>query len=138
MKPLEELLQGLSSEQLQEFADAVLYLTEKAGGDGSMPEQGGVGGLLNSLSPAVRERFALLSNVLETPRVAPFAPKLSERDHARSFGFDPDTTELLKAALDGQEVAGRVQSRMGTDADRPPEPLTRRDQIAAAFDAVQP
>jgi hypothetical protein len=131
--PLAELLNGLSRPQLEEFADAVDYLTSLSQ-TGHVPERGGIGEIMNRLSPAVRERFDLLSQVMETPRVQPFAPKLSEADHANAMGFDPDLSQTVKAAMDGQYVAGKLQQRMGTDAQRKPDPISRRDQVAAAWE----
>jgi hypothetical protein len=96
MKPLDALVEGLTLAEKHEFANAIHYLDERMDNDnGRMPE-GGIGQLLNSLSPNVREKFQLLSQTLETPRVAPFAPKLSERDYADALGLDADRTELVK------------------------------------------
>jgi len=132
--PLEQLVQGLTKPELQEFVSAVQYLSESAD-RGGMPEEGGVSGVLNKLSPKVRERFMLLSNVMETPRVAPFTPKMSEADHANAFGFDPNNATLVKAALDGNEVNQRLIERLG-GADRPSTaPPTRRELIEQAMDA---
>ena len=129
--PLEQLVQGLTKPELQEFVSAVQYLSESAD-RGGMPEEGGVSGVLNRLSPNVRERFMLLSNVMETPRVAPFTPKMSEADHADAFGLDPDNAMLVKSALDGNEVAAKLTERMG-GADRPSTaPPSLRELIASA------
>jgi hypothetical protein len=129
--PLAALLEGLNREQLQEFAEATDYLASLSQ-TGNVPERSGIGEILNRLSPAVREKFQLLSNVLETPRTQPFAPKLTESDYARTFGFDPALTETVKASMDGQEVMGRLQQRMGTDQPSN-EPLSRRDMVEAAM-----
>ena len=100
-----------------------------------VPGENGIGGVINRLSPPVREVFQLFSTMLETPRIAPFTPKMSEADYAATLGMVPENVETLKAALDQQEVMGRLQSRMGTDRTKPQEPISRREQIAAALEA---
>lgn len=129
--PLNVLGEGLSPAEMIEFAQAMSYIDERLDNNQGRFPEGSVGQLLNKLSPNVRDKFKLLSDVLETPRVAPFAPKLSERDYAEAFELDPDRTELVKGALDMQEVAGKLQDRMGVDkpSDAPP---TLREQIASA------
>ena len=131
--PLEQLVEGLSRDEMVEFAQAVQYLSESAD-RGGMPEEGGVSGVLNKLSPNVRERFMLLSNVMETPRVQPFTPKMSEADHANAFGLDPDNAMLVKAGLDGNEVTQRVIDRLG-GADKPSQsPPSLRELLAASVE----
>jgi len=131
--PLVSLLGDLSSAEQQEFIDAVDYLTEK-GADGQVPE-GSITKVLASLSPRVRNTFALLNEALDTPRVAPFATKRSEAEKAAVLGFDPEVTQQVKGRLDQETVTAGLQSRLGTDRDLPQEPLSRRDVIAAALEA---
>ncbi len=87
--------------------------------------------------PAVRNAFSQISELLETPRMEPFIDKWSEAQNASAMGLDPDAAVQVKAALDGSEVASRLQGRMGTDADRPDEPPSMRDQIEAAVSYQQ-
>ena len=133
MSPIETLVEGLTRDELTEFVQAVQYLSEAADRGGTN-EVGGASAVLNRLSPNVRERFMLLSNVMETPRVAPFTPKMSEADHADAFGLDPDNAMLVKSALDGNEVAAKLTERMG-GADRvSTAPPSLRELIASATD----
>ena len=134
---MQNLIRGLTPAELQEMQDIVDYLTEKAGPgnpSGIMPE-GSAAALLNRASPNVRARFSDLSQMLETPRTAPFMPKLDEGQQAQVFGLDPAQSVLIKGALDGQEVMARVNERMGTDATLPLQEPTTRDVIAAAMEA---
>ena len=133
--PLHALLDGLTHAEQIEFAQAVQYIDQRMSNNQGQSPEGTIAAILNKLSPAVQEKFQLLSQVLETPRVAPFAPKMTQADHLEAFGLDPVHGGLAKDALDGLEVAGRLQQRMGTDANRKQGPLTRREQISAAFDA---
>lgn len=136
MTPLDTLVEGLTRAEKIEFAQALSYITERLDNNMGQSPEGGIGQILNKLSPPVRDKFMLLSNVMETPRVAPFAPKLSEEDYANELGLDPEYALTAKAALDGQYVMGKLQERMGTDSNRPKESPTRREQIAAALEAA--
>ena len=133
--PIGVLTENLSREQKIEFLQAVEYLHEAAQKGSVGHGENGIGGIINKLSPAVREVFQLFSTMLETPRIAPFTPKMTEADYANTLGMVPENVETLKAALDHQEVLGKLQAKMGTDRDRPPEPISRREQVAAALEA---
>lgn len=136
--PIFRLLQGLSPDEVREFIDIVDYLGEKAGPSnpsGHLPE-GSIASLLNKSSPNVRDRLRLLTDTLQTPRSMPFTDKLSEGQVADAFGLDPDAATTTLAALDMGDVIHGVQKKLGgTDADRPQEPLTMRDEIEAAMAA---
>ena len=129
-KSLAYLTRNLSPEQQQEFQDIILYITESVQ-RGSNAE-GSLAKVLNRASPPVRQAFQLLSDTIETPRSAPFQPKLTEQDYAGVFGLDPDITTQAKASLDAEDVASQVQQRMGTDRQLPPEQPSLRDIVAAA------
>lgn len=134
---VEKILGHLSHEERQQVEDVIHYLTEKASSsDGHIPE-GSVATLLNRQPPRVREVFRLLSELVEFPRPAPFQPKMSEADHFELLGLDPEKSMTIKSALDGQEVAASLQDRMGTDATRKQDPISLREQIAAAMEANQ-
>ena len=133
---LNALLMGLNQEQVTELQQLLVYLGEKAGPEnpsGHLPE-GSVAALLNRASPAVRQKIAMLSDIVETPRHKPFESKLSEADWFERLGADVPAALNVKSALDGQEVAGKLQSRMGTDASLPPKELTMRELLTAAVE----
>jgi hypothetical protein len=131
MTPLDELTANLTHAEKLELAQAIQYLNESAD-KGHTNESGGVSTVLNRLSPNVQQAFKLWSEVVETPRTMPFTPKMSEADYADAFGLDPDKSQLVKAALDGNEVASRLTDRMG-GADKPSTaPPTLRELVAAA------
>ena len=134
MSPLETLVEGLTKAELNEFVSAIQYLDERMTNNQGQSPEGNIANILNKLSPNVRERFMLLSNVMETPRVAPFTPKMTEADHANAFGLDPEKALSAKAAMDGLEVNQRLIDRLG-GADKPSQsPPSLRDLIAAATD----
>ena len=135
---IDQLTRGLSPEDRNQLEDVIDYLGSHAapGASGRMAE-GSVAALLNKQSPAVRNAFSQISELLETPRMEPFIDKWSEAQNASAMGLDPDAAVQVKAALDGSEVASRLQGRMGTDADRPDEPPSMRDQIEAAVSYQQ-
>jgi hypothetical protein len=130
------LLGHLNPDEQQEFMDLTAYIGEKAGrgGSGRMPEDS-IGNLLNKASPRVARAFKTLSDVVETPRHHPFHEKHSEAEIFDAMGFDAEAGVMAKAAIDAQHVMGELQSKMGTDADLPDQPLTMRDNISAAVDA---
>ena len=132
---LEQLLAGLDQNERQEFQDAVDYLTEMSG-RGKVPE-GSIARILNQLSPNVRDAFGTLSELLDTPRTAPFQPKMAQGDYADVLGLDRGTTAVLKQRLEDEDLTASLQARMGTDRDMPQPDLTRREQIAAALEAHQ-
>ena len=78
-----------------------------------------------------------LSELLDTPRMMPFQPKMAQGDYADTLGLDRGTTAVLKQRLEDEDLTASLQARMGTDADLPQPELTRRDQIAAALEAHQ-
>lgn len=130
------LIERLNDDEKEEAADLLDYLSEKASkGNSGIMAEGSIASLLNKASPKVREAFGTLSEMLETPRIAPFSPKMSERDHADALDLDPDQTELVKGVIDGQYVASSLLDRMGSDKDLPDEPPSTRDIIGAAYDA---
>lgn len=134
LTPMEQVMRGLNPDEQQEFMDVLNYLSERLEFNGGQLPEGNVGALLNSLSPNVRQRFAAMSNVMETPRTRPFERKYSEAERADQFDLEPEDALTVKAALDGLEVSGRLQQRMGVDqpSNAPP---TRRESIAAALEA---
>ena len=132
---LNALLMGLNQEQVTELQQLLVYLGEKAGPDnpsGYLPE-GSIASVINRASPAVRQKIAMLSDIVETPRHKPFEEKFSEADWFHRLGADVPSALNVKAALDGQEVAGKLQQRMGTDASLPQRELSRRELVEAAF-----
>jgi hypothetical protein len=131
--PLDELTQNLTYDEKVEMAQAIQYLTEAAERGGTV-ESGGASAVINRLSPAVQQAFKLWSEVVETPRTMPFTPKMSEADYADSFGLDAEKSQLIKSALDGNEVTQRVIDRLG-GADRPSQsPPSLRELLAASVD----
>lgn len=132
MNPLDELTANLTHAEKVEMAQAIQYLNESAD-KGHTNESGGVSTVLNRLSPNVREAFKLWSEVVETPRTMPFTPKMSEADYADAFEMDPNKSQLVKAALDGNEVASRLTDRLGGPDRNKASPPTLRELIAAAL-----
>ena len=131
-KPLEYLLQALSPEEQLEFQQAVSYLSEMTANE-QMPE-GSISAVLARLSPNVQATFKTLSDTLETPRIAPFQPKMSETDYAEAFDADAGMMSNIKQRIDQDFVVNGLQRRMPPDqpSDAPP---TRREQIEAALRA---
>lgn len=122
----------LAPEEVQELQDILVYLGEKVPA-GHLPE-GSIAALFNKASPRVREVLSMIDQTMETPRVAPFAPKLSEADIAEGYGLDPQGSLTVKAALDGQHVMQSLQARMGSDKDLPDTPPSMTDVLSAAYD----
>ena len=136
---LNALLMGLSQDEATELQQLMVYLAEKAGPgnpSGHIPE-GSIASLINRASPKVRQKMAMISDIVETPRHKPFEDKFSEAEWFSRLGADVPSSLNVKAALDGQAVAGGLQQRMGTDADRPQQPLTMRELIQAAVEKHQ-
>ena len=133
MTPLQALVEDLNPQERQELVDAIDYLAEHA--RTGMPE-GSVARVINGLSPTVRAKFELVSEMLETPRMRPFDPKMGNDEYADAFGADPRTLERIKQRMDAGDVAAGLQRRMGTDASlaygQPDKPLSLREQLAAA------
>jgi len=135
MSPLEQLTQGLSREQMQEFADALSYLDQRLNNNMGQSPEGSSSAILNKLSPAVRQRFQMLSEFIEQPRALPFQPKRSEAQNMDALGIDPTNGGIIKDSLDGNEVTSRVIDRLG-GADRPSQsPPSLRELLAASVDA---
>ena len=133
------LTEHLTDVELQEMSDLSDYLKEKAGRGSTghlHSSECSIGEMLNKASPAVRGAFKRMSDVAESPRELPFYPKRSEAEFFDKLGLDAEAGVVAKSALDGQHVMGELQSRMGTDSDREPEPISRREQVSAAFDSA--
>jgi hypothetical protein len=128
---LAALLEGLTPQELIELEQTIAYLTEQ-GQRGSINE-GSFGAVIGKQSPNVQRVLSQLSRLVETPRIAPFQPKLSEDDYFHTLGLNAEQGKAIKGQLDGEEVLAGLQNRMGTDASLPAEPVTRRDQIEAAL-----
>lgn len=78
---LQQILSGLNPDEQQELQNAIDFLTEHA--NKGVPE-GTISRVINGLSPRVRQQFVILNEMLDTPRTAPFQPKmrnLSPVDH---------------------------------------------------------
>lgn len=130
------LTQHLSADEKQQVQHLTQYLGEKARSPTGAMAEGSVASLLNQQSPRVRQAFARLNDLAETPRNRPFDQKLSEADHFGMLGLDPDSSTQIKAAIDGQYVASRLQDRLGTDAHNPDtSDLSQREILSAAYDA---
>lgn len=137
MNPQQHAAWGIISAKLspagkQELVDLLDYMRERAYNN-SLPE-GSIARLLNKQSPEIRDAMEVLSNVITHTRDRPFDEKWDEQQSAEALGLDPRAAEHLQAALDGEEVAGSLQQRMGSDRDLPVEPLTMADEISAAID----
>lgn len=130
--PIEFLLQPLTPEERQEFEQLTQHLAEFSSNPDQMPEKS-IGMLLNRASPAVKQTFALLSEMFETPRLMPFQSKMSESDYANSMGLDPAQATAVKANLDREYVENALQRRMGTQQPDN-SPPTRREQISSILE----
>lgn len=130
------LLHGLSPDERQELVDIADYLGEHSTSGHPMPEST-VSRVINGASPRVREKFARLTEALETPRFAPYQEKRTVADRATEFGLDPQATELVKQSLDNDAITAGLQRSMGTDASenygKEPEPPTLKEQLAASY-----
>ena len=134
-KVLNALLAGLSQEEATELQQLLVYLGEKAGPGnptGHLPE-GSVASVINRASPAVRQKMAMINDIVETPRHKPFEEKFSEAEWFRRLGADVPASLNVKGALDGQEVMSKLQQKMGTDSDMPKKELSDREIIEAAM-----
>ena len=131
------LVKGLNPDEIFELQSILDYLGEKADGQqnptGQMVE-GSVASLFNRASPAVREKLTRLVEAIDTPRHLPFTPERDEKTIAGDFGLDGDKAELVKSALDNQNVMASLQARMGTDKDLPRQPPSTKDLLAAAYE----
>lgn len=130
------LLGQMSAEDRLAFEQTITYLAEVANRPNGASAEGSVAGIINRQSPAVRNALYAVSETMDTPRTRPFQEKWDERQNAQEMGFDdPGAAVAVKSAIDGHEVMAGLQHRMGTDADLPSnEPLTMREQVAAAVD----
>ena len=138
-KALNALLSGLTQDQATELQQLLVYLGEKAGPgnpSGEMPE-GSVASVINKASPAVRQRMAMLSELIETPRTKPFEEPFSEAEWLRRLGADVPSGLAVKSALDTQEVMHGLQKSMGTDSQLPKQPPSMADLLSAAYDKHQ-
>ena len=133
---LNALLMGLSQEEATELQQLLTYLGQKAGPDNptGFLAEGSVASVINRASPAVRQKMAMISDIVETPRHKPFEEKFSEAEWFRRLGADVPASLAVKGALDGQEVMSKLQQKMGTDADMPQKPLSDREILSAAYD----
>jgi len=132
------LVGHLTPDERRQVDDVLAYMSEKAGPgnpNGYLAE-GSIASLLNKQPPRIRQVFALFQDAAQTPRTMPFTEKWGERDYSEAAGLDPDVSETVLAALDGQEVTSRVIDRLGgSDADHPSnEPLTTKEILSAAYD----
>lgn len=118
-----------------QLADCLEYLAERATSPDGKIAEGSVVSFLNRQDPRIRAIISSIGEAAELPRDRPFAPKMSEGERYQSFGLDPQAFTNLHAAVDGSTVAASLQQRLGTDADRPDEPLSHREQIEAAVEA---
>lgn len=135
MDNFEQLTRGLSKSELTEFLQAVDYLQQGVE-RGGVSEAGGASTVLNRMSPKVRERFNMIRELVAQPRFRPFAEKYSESEQLDKLGFDAALAQPVVDALDGNEVSARVLEKLGgSDANRPREPISRRDMVAAALEA---
>ena len=135
--PLQQLIGHLTPDEQQELEQLTDYLAERSTQrEGARIPEGSLAAVLNRASPNVRQTLATLQELLATPRLAPFAPKISRDQYIESFGLDPHNTKMVDDKLYTEEISAAVQQRMGTDADRPVEPPSRRDTIRAAYDAI--
>ncbi len=133
---LEAIVEGLTPEERQELQDAIDYMAEHA--HTGTPE-GSIARVVNGLSPNVRAKFELVSEMLETPRMRPFDPKMGNDEYAEALGADPQTLANVKNRLDSAAVVQGLQRRMETDASlaygQPEQPLSLKEQLAAALEA---
>lgn len=138
---LQELVADLQPQQRQELADAISYMTEHAS-TGRPPPEGGYARIINQLSPQVRSKFELISQLLETPRMMPFQPKLGNDEYSALLDADPQLMANVKRGMDDEDIAAQLQRKMGTDASaqygKEPAPMTLREQLAAALDLHGP
>ena len=133
---LADHIEAMNPDEFKQLSDLSAYIGEKtrAGADGSMPE-GSISNLLNHQSPKTRKAINMLSEIVETPREMPFAPKRSEAEILDELGFDADSGLTVKSALDTAHVLAETIDRLGgSDGSRPAEPLTTRDILSAAYD----
>ena len=128
------IINSLSPPERLQLADLLEYLGEKATDNrgGYMPE-GSVASLLNKQTPRIQAAIKAIDMFAETPRFAPFEPKLGEAERFVELGFDPQASVTIKAALDCQYVQGALEERLGRDEpdDSPP---TTREVMSEAFD----
>ncbi len=131
-----EAMRHLSPQGKTEFLQLLHYLGDATRNPSGWTPEGSIPAIVNKQSPEVREAFSNLRTVISEPRHAPFQEKWTERQYAERLGMDPDATETCLAALDGAEVAVRLQERMGDDSDRPVEEPSARDILSAAYDHI--
>lgn len=135
---LAAIVEGLNPDERQELVDACDYMAQN---HASPVAEGSIARVLNGLSPRVRERFATVVEMLETPRMRPFDPKMGNDEYAEVLGADPQVLANIKGRLDNAAIVQGLQRRMGTTASqnygKPDEPATLRELLGAAIDLHQ-
>jgi hypothetical protein len=107
-----------------------------------LPKSGSLHADLRRLSPADQKQALQIINDfhdLKNGFHEPFKPTPSLEQFADHYGIEKtqdalDLAERINATMEHEHVQGSLLARMGSDADRPPEPVTLRDQVAAAVD----
>jgi hypothetical protein len=129
------IIDATPPELRQQLFDVLDYL-DGCARTGHVPE-GSVATFLNKQHPAIQANIRAIKEAADLPRDRPFAPKLTDVERYDSFGLNADTATMIGDALDANHVLNSLQSRMGTDAALPDQPLTTRDHIAAAMEQQQ-
>ena len=126
--------------QLADVVEHVASLADpKLNPGGRVPrgDGGNVASFLAKQDPAIVHIIESVLAAAELPRDRPFTDKYTEAERFQQFGM-PANWQTVKDAIDGMYVMGGLTKRMGHDADRPPQPVRLREQVAAAADLEEP
>lgn len=138
MKPTGAHLAAVHRRQLDELAQ---FLADARNVERLRVEGKTIAGLLDTYPPEVQTEARRVLNTMDyartTQREMPFQERLTPEKVTDAFGFDHDTASRIYEAAAAEQVAVALQERMGTDADLPLPPVTRRDQVAAAVDLLE-
>ena len=92
-----------------------------------------------SVKQTISAAIAVYDNAYDQGGVSvPFAKRETVEDVVKKFDMDPEVASQCYHQMRNTEIANRVIERMGgSDADRPLQEPTMRDQISAAVDLHQ-
>ena len=138
---LADLLESMSPQEYQELRDVGTYLGGIAHSKNSTVPEGNVVAVINKQPPRIRTAIIALSNIIENVRDMPFELKRDEVRMLSDLGFDPVAGVMIKGAIDGLEVAGKLEQKMGgTDIQNGyhKRPATLREQIEASASIEEP
>jgi hypothetical protein len=130
---------ALSPAHQQQLHELVDYVSNPANLAALRAKGGSIAGLLRTYPDEVQQEAKLFLRAMDVAstfgRAMPFQERLTPEAVTAHFGVDPRTAKAVYQHAVDDQLTAALQSRMGTDAERPLDPVTLRDQVAAAFEA---